>query len=593
MKKYKSFIIWTILSSVILMTLEQLKVTTLISLLASQIISYSLIFALIYAVVHSFRQAPFKIKYIKENWLEFFSSVLFILLFFIAKIIETPNTVFFLRALTTSLPFAISMPSAKIVVLSVVVKDIFLLMNIYGKNRQVTGYVEKMVSNPAQTVAVSFIAVIIVGALLLMMDFTTKDDNGLSVLQALFTATSCVCVTGLTVVDTATTFTVWGHLILLMLIQIGGLGIMMLSYFVIYAVSRRVSLQGKLMMSNMMGEDDTANIHKFIRNIVVTTFVIEFAGAVLLFFGFLPTLGLSIKTIWYAIFHSVSAFCNAGFAFYSDSLESFRLNPLITFTISFLIILGGIGFSSITNICAILDAKLMQIKDKKKKIQIPKFSVNTQVVFIVTAILLVSGTFIFYILEFDTTMKDYKLSEQYMAAFFQSVTFRTAGFNSVPFDSLRPVTYIIFSLFMIIGGASGSTAGGIKVNTLAVLFTAVRTFKRGEKNYHLLNREFEQEKIIQAMIISITTLAIIFVSVTIITILENVPTERVLFEVCSAIGTVGVTAGITPSLSVFSKLILIFLMFWGRVGALTILSAGDSEDSGANIRWPQADIAIG
>lgn len=575
MKHYKYFIVITSLLSVISMFCEQSEFSAQALKTAGQVIDYVLMLCVLGETATSIVTAKFKLHYIKENWASLTFTAIFTFLFCYSK--------FMYKSLETT----------SIAVLAVIIRNIFVGLRIYSRMKRLQGYVEKMITNPAQTILLSFIAVIMTGSLLLMMNFATVDGRGLSFLKSLFTATSCVCVTGLTVVDTATTFTFFGQLVLLLLIQIGGLGIMLLSYFTIYIIKRRVSLEDKMMLGYMLSEDSTAGIYSSMKNIVLTTFCIEAIGAVALFLGFTYTQGLSLKTLWFAVFHSISAFCNAGFALFSDSLESFRSNPYMILTISSLIILGGIGFSVITNIRAVMDSSISKKNSKQQNIIKQKLSLNTKIVLLGTLIMLVSGTLIFYILEFNNSMKEFNIAEQYIAAFFQSVTFRTAGFNSVSFGTLRPATYLVFCVFMLVGAASGSTAGGMKINTLAVLFAALHSYWRGEKHYKLGNHEIAQDKVLQACIIFIADIVIVITAASLITITDTKPVEKVLFEVCSALGTAGVTANLTPELSVFAKTILIILMFWGRVGALTILSAGQSDSSRTKIRWPQADISIG
>ena len=339
----------------------------------------------------------------------------------------------------------------------------------------------------------------------------------------------------------------------------------------------------------MLSDDDTAGIYKSMLSIVLTTIVIEGAGAVLLFCGFVPSMGCTPVTVWYAVFHSVSAFCNAGFALFPNSLEGFRHNPYIMFVFALLIISGGIGFSCMTNIRAVLDSTLHGKRGRERTV----LTLNTKIVLTGTAILLLAGTLLFYILEYDTTMKDYSLGEQYLASFFQSVTFRTAGFNSVPMGSLRPATYLLFCIFMVIGAASGSTAGGMKINTVAVLGSALYSYLKGEKHHRIGKAEIADSKVFQASIIFVADILCIVLASVVISAADTAPVEKILFEVCSAIGTVGVTSGLTPRLPAFVKFLLILLMYWGRVGALTILSSATPGTDRAKIRWPQAEIAIG
>ncbi|MCR5290761.1 MAG: hypothetical protein K6E51_12280 [Treponema sp.] len=570
MKEYEKFAFITIALSIISLFIEQSGISFYFIRLFGIAIEYVLILTVLTGTVLDIASEKYKMRYFKRHGVSFLVTAIFTLLFIYSQLYGKVS-------------------SSNIAVLALLLRNIFLVLRMSSKRKRVAGYVEKLTVNPAKTILLSFVVVIAVGTLLLMMDFATIDGYGLSFLQALFTATSCVCVTGLTVVDTATVFTFGGQCVLLVLIQIGGLGLMLLSYFVIFVIRRRVSLADKLMLSYMLSEDDTASIYASMLSIVLTTLIIEGIGAALLFVGFIPRMGVSLRTVWYALFHSISAFCNAGFALFPASLEQFTEDYYLLFVLSLLIIVGGIGFSCITNIRAMCDSVI----HKKKGMGRVRLSLNTKVVLIGTAILLISGTLLFYICEFSSTMKDLPIGTQYMHAFFQSVTFRTAGFNSVSLGNLRPVTYVIFSLFMLIGAASGSTAGGMKVNTIAVLGASFYSYLKGENRYYIGHSEIAHEKVLQATLLFIADVMCVCLCVILLMIGESAPCEQILFETCSALGTAGVTAGLTPDLHVCSKLILILCMFWGRVGGLTILSSASADMTKDTIRWPQADISIG
>jgi trk system potassium uptake protein len=571
MKGYERFIVVTVLLSVASLFFEQADFSSALLQTSGNIIDYVLMACVIGETLYDIASEKYRRRYFRENWLSFSFTVFFTLLFCYSKFVYKAAAI------------------SSIAVFAAMIRNLFLALRMYSRMKRLRGYVEKLTTNPAQTILISFAAVIFAGTLLFMMGFTAADGKGLPFLNALFTSTSCVCVTGLTVVDTASYFTFRGQLVLLALIQTGGLGIMLLSYFTIYVIRRRMSLADKLMLSYMLSDDDTAGIYRSMLSIVLTTIVIEGAGAVLLFCGLIPSMGCTPVTVWYAVFHSVSAFCNAGFALFPNSLEEFRHNPYIMFVFSFLIISGGIGFSCMTNIRAVLDSTLHGKRGRERT----SLTLNTKIVLSGTAVLLLAGTLLFYILEYDNTMKDYSLGEQYLASFFQSVTFRTAGFNSVPMGSLRPATYLLFCIFMVIGAASGSTAGGMKINTVAVLGSALYSYLKGEKHHRIGKAEIAESKVFQAGIIFVADILCIVLASVVISAAYTAPVEKILFEVCSAIGTVGVTSGLTPGLPAFVKVVLILLMYWGRVGALTILSSATPGTDRAKIRWPQAEIAIG
>ncbi len=567
MKHYKFFIIFTIILSFLSIFCEHFPAQIIFLQYANKAINFTLILSLILESVFDFLFAKFKFLHLRENALSFSLIFIFTLIFLYAEF------------------FSDSLSPTGITILSVTIRNIFIIAKLYNREKRLQVFIEKMFTNPAQTILLSFAALIFTGTILLMTDFTTVDQKGLSFFKAIFTATTCVCVNGLSLVDIANNFTLFGQIIILILIQIGGLGIMLLSYFTIYIIRRRVSLEDKIILSYMLSEDDTAGIYDSLKNIVFTSFIIEGIGAVLLFLAFSINSEFSLKMLWFAIFHSISAFCNAGFSLFPDGLEGFRQNPLILSIFALLIILGGIGFSCISNLRAFFDGAV-----KKQK---TKLTTNTKIVLAGSAILLILGTLIFYILEFNNTMKDYTLSEQYFSAFFQSITLRTAGFNTISFAKLKPATYLVCSIFIMIGGASGSTAGGMKINTIAVLLYTLRSYVKGEKHITMGKTEIPMEKVLQANLIFLSNIAIFALSVALMCAVEKFPTEFIIFEISSALGTTGITSGITKELSIFSKILLLFLMFWGRIGALTILSASSSDSEKVKIRWPQADISIG
>jgi len=459
--------------------------------------------------------------------------------------------------------------------------------------KNINRYATHLSANPAITIMLSFAAVIAIGTILFLLPFTSKTGQGLSFLNALFEATSAICVTGLIVVDTVTHFNLSGQIILLVLIQIGGLGIMILTFFTIFVVRRQVSLANKMLLSYMLSEDDTGQLYEALRIIVITTFIIEACGAFFLFIGFVPQLGFSAKTFWYAIFHAVSGFCNAGFALFPDSLVSFSNNPLLLLTIAFLIILGSLGFGVLNNI---KEWGLFHNSFFKKHIKNKSrifISLNTKIVLMGTGILLLFGTLLFYGLEFTNSMKDLPTWQQYLAAFFQSVTMRTAGFNSISYENLHTGTYLFLIILMFIGAASGGTGGGVKINTIAVIFAALKSFAHGEKKIHLYKYEVDTSRVIQAFIVFSTAIIAVLFGTLILSFTENKPLITIFFEVVSAMGTVGVSAGITDSLSPLGRIVIIMLMFWGRIGALTMLSASIVREDPVKISWPQADISIG
>ncbi len=477
-------------------------------------------------------------------------------------------------------------------VLLVVLRNfVFLVLAL----RRVKGLIEflgYLRDHPAQTIILSFLLVIISGTVLLMMPFTSRSGHGLSFVNALFTATSAVCVTGLIVVDTATVFSISGQTVILLLIQIGGLGIMILTFFTIFVLRRSVSVENKLLISYMLSEHDMTQLRTMVLRIIYITFGIEAAGAVLLFVGFSELYGVGGRALFYAIFHSVSAFCNAGFALFTNSLEKFVGNPWISGTIMALIILGGLSFVVLMNVARNISDRITALLTGKKR-KITKLSLNSKVVLSASLLLIVFGTLVIYGTEHSNSLRNLPLPTQYFAALFQSVTLRTAGFNSLPFGALTSATYLVMIAFMFVGGASGSTAGGIKVGTASVIYAFIASFFRGRKQPVLFQHSISNDQVLRAFSILIFGIVVIGIATVALSISEHQPTLKLLFETTSAFGTVGLSTGITSSLTVFGRLVISLLMFAGRIGPLTILAAAGREGDRGRIEFPVGEVSIG
>lgn len=465
-----------------------------------------------------------------------------------------------------------------------IIRNVLLILKIYGRIKKLTGYLNSVFSKPAQTVVLSFMVVILVGTLLLMMPFMTVKGT-LNPLDAFFTVTSAVCVTGLAVVDTAATFTIMGKLTLLVLIQIGGLGIMLLSYFMVFAFRRTVSLKDRKLLSFMLNESDMSGIISSVKRIIFLTFSIELAGAALMVPLFLKQ-GLSLPlSLFYGVFHGVSAFCNAGFALFSNSLMDFSASVPMNLIICGLIIAGGISFTVLTEISRAFFGLF-----KGKKVPL---SINSRVVLTGTAILLVIPMFFIYGLEHPLQLGKLAWGEQYLSAFFQSVTLRTAGFNTLSMELLGPGTLVLMIGVMFIGGAAGSTAGGIKVNTLGVVWAYIQSFRKGHDEVLLYRHQVTKNQILQAFTVIFFGILSIFFVTFILLLTEKASPLQILFETVSAFATVGLSTGITPGLSALGKGLIIVLMFIGRIGPLTLLTAFSRQEKSSTISYPEATLLIG
>lgn len=431
-----------------------------------------------------------------------------------------------------------------------------------------------------QIIILGFGAAILLGSLLLMLPFATRDGRGAPFADALFTATSAVCVTGLVVRDTATYWSGFGQAVLLLMIQIGGMGVVTFSVVIASAAKRRISLKQRGLMRDAISAPQIGGILRLTSFIVTLTAIFELTGAALLSLVFCREFGLW-KGLWYGLFHGVSAFCNAGFDLMGvksqySSLTSFADHPAVNLVVMALIIIGGIGFMTWSDL-------------KANRLRFRRYRMQTKVVLVTSALLLVLPAAYFFFFEFAGL----RPGERFWGALFQSVTARTAGFNTIDFNVLSEGGLGIMILLMLTGGAPGSTAGGMKVTTLAVMVsTAFSIFHRREET-HFFGRRVEEDTVRSAMAILTLYLTLFFFGGLIISRVEGLPLLTCLFETASAVGTVGVTLGITPQLGQLSRGVLILLMYCGRVGALTLVFAALSEGRGAAARLPKEQLIVG
>lgn len=551
---------------------------TIVTSVAVNVFDFILFFLLAAELLYSFIIYEKKRDYLKNSWFDVLFFFIFTLLFFISKYTLFTNSISGIKNLPAKL---------------VILRNIFYVVKILGRFRKISYLIQNFIKNPAQTMLLSFAGIILFGALLLMLPFSVNPGYRIGLLSALFTSTSAVCVTGLIVVDTAAVFSVFGKTVIMLLIQMGGIGIMIFAFFTsfIFSGKGRMSYEDKMAASYMLDSSDMKNIELSIAGIIGTTFLIEGAGALFLAPVFRQS-GLSAHmSLFYAVFHSVSAFCNAGFALFTDSLESFRRSIPMNAIICTLIVLGGIGFSTFMNGFRNA-ADNFKVFVLKKRLIITKVSLNTKVVLSATGILIVSGWLLFYGLEHGGELLQYDIATQHIMSIFQSITLRTAGFNTLDISGLRNSTYLMMIMFMFIGGASGSTAGGIKVNTVAVIFSYIGTLFTNRDRTVMLKQYIPRRTIIRAFVAFLFGVAIIFIGVLLLSITEKADIMKIIFEVTSAFGTVGLSAGITSTLSHAGKIIIICIMFVGRLGFLTVISAIASSKPD-RAQYPEGQINIG
>jgi trk system potassium uptake protein len=445
----------------------------------------------------------------------------------------------------------------------------------------------------SRTICLGFIAVILAGTLLLMLPISTiPSERGTlfeTFITALFTSTSAVCVTGHIVVDTATYFSTWGHVFIAGLIQIGGLGYMTVTTFLLLLLGRRLGLRDKVAIQQALDRSEMQGAAAVIRSIIAATLIFELTGAFLLMIRFTPDHGLD-KALWLGIFHSVSAFNNAGFSLFSDNLVGYQASLIVNFVITGLIIFGGIGYEVIFEMYLLLrDA----IARKKERIVL---SLNFKVAITTTIALLLGGTLAIFFTEQNNpnTLGPMPLGTKILAAWFQAVTPRTAGFNTIDIGQMTAATLFITIALMFVGGSPGGTAGGIKTSTVRVLTSCTKAILQGKEEVFIFERKIPLSLILKAVGVAVGSIAVV-ITMTILICLSDPKIEfiRVLFEVMSAFGTVGLSTGITGGLSVFAKLIIVATMYIGRVGVLLIMSAILGDPKPSAIHYPEENLLVG
>lgn len=458
-----------------------------------------------------------------------------------------------------------------------------------GKMKRFGKRLFKTAMSPTKTIILGFLVVILIGGLLLMLPVSSADGAFADPIDAFFTATSSTCVTGLVVRDTATEWSMFGKGVILALIQIGGLGFMSMAMLVSALIKRTVTPRERVIFAQSMNLSAYDRLFRFLHNMVAFTFAFEFAGALLLSFRFIPMFGFW-EGLTKSVFHSVSAFCNAGFdtmGFFSgpySSLTAFSGDAYVSIIIALLIICGGLGFVVWQNIGR-------RIREGQR------LNVYSRLVLLISGLLLVLGTAVIAAAEWNNpqTLGPMSVPDKLLCSFFQSVTFRTAGFNTIDLGAMTGMSKAAAMLLMFIGGSSGSTAGGIKTVTFGLLVIAAFRVARGSKDVVVMKRRVDTGMLLRALSITVISLMVICLGAFLIALVDGLTFESVLFETFSAFGTVGVTTGITTQFSYFGKLLLMAMMFFGRVGILTItyeIMAGLHGEKDP-LRRPKAELLIG
>ena len=433
-----------------------------------------------------------------------------------------------------------------------------------------------------EILALGFAIVILVGTFLLLLPISSNHTD---FLDALFTATSATCVTGLVVYDTATHWTLFGQIVILILIQIGGLGFITIGVFLATYLKKKISLRQRGLIEESVSSLKLAGGVKLVKHIIKGTFLFEGIGAVILSLVFIEDFGL-LKGIYLGIFHSVSAFCNAGFDLLGiiepyGSLTPYASNIVVNIAIMILIIIGGLGFVVWQDLY-------------EKKLHFRNYLLQTKIVLITSFIFIFGGAFLFYIFEYQHALASLSSEEAILASFFQSITCRTAGFNTIDVSHLKPATSLLMMLMMFVGGSPGSTAGGIKTTTFAVLIIFVYSTMTTKSEANAFNRRFDSKTIKKACsVFLINFIFIIISSFIIFNDQPHLPMQDTFFEIFSALGTVGISTGITRVLSMTSKITIILLMYCGRVGSLTLALSLSKKKKISNCKNPVEKISIG
>lgn len=432
---------------------------------------------------------------------------------------------------------------------------------------------------PPQLMVLGFLGVILIGSILLTTPWAVQQGSP-NFLTALFTSTSAVCVTGLVVVDTGTHWTTFGQIIILLLIQIGGLGIMSFATFFALLLGRKIQFRQRIIMQQAIGKTSVQGIVDIFRYLLIISFSIEAVAAIILAIHWAPIIGIK-KAIWYGIFHSVSAFNNAGFDLFGGfkGLTEFTGDIIVNLIISSLIIIGGLGF-----------VVLYELYHYKKT---RSLSIHSRVVLLTTLGLIVTGTVLILVLEYNNALKGLSPGIKILAAYFQSVSPRTAGFNTIDLTAMLLPTQLIIIILMFIGGSPGSTAGGIKTSTFTLALAAILGLLRGKKDTEIFKRRISYKDVLTSLSIVLLAGMLVFSIAILLSLTNHFNFIRLLFEATSAFGTVGLSLGLTPYLDSFGRILIIITMFTGRLGPLTIGYALVYKEKQPEITYPEGRVMIG
>ncbi|MDR2734907.1 MAG: hypothetical protein LBC99_09780 [Spirochaetota bacterium] len=507
------------------------------------------------------------------------------------------TTIFFLFSLwepTEGAHFALQeLSPTTLLSLCIITRALIVFARVIPTLKSVRDIFANTHAQPARAILFGFAAIILAGSVLLSLPQASAEDVRLPFIDALFMATSSVCVTGLSVCDVTANFSVFGQVVLLFLIQMGGLGIMTIAVSIGLAFHSRISLSEQNTTFDQLDVFKPASIRELIRDIIRLTLSIEFAGALFIFLWrqfFAPQTGMPLDAILFAsVFQAVSAFCSCGISLGANSMIPSVNDPVILGIIIALSTLGSLGFLVVVETRSWLRVRFAQ---KKKQ----PLSLHSRIVLITTALLIAIGAIAFYLLEWDNSMRDFDFGASVLSSLFQSSASRTAGFSTIDFTLLHPAALLVIIVLMFIGSSPGSTGGGVKTTTFAVMWFAIRSVIQNRDTVVVMHRTIPREVVIKALAITACFLAIIFMGCLLLLLIQpGLEFLKVLFEVISAAGTVGLSAGITQQLAPLARLVIILIMFLGRIGPLTLIIAagGNKPAMRAKERYPRERIMVG
>ena len=556
---------------------------------ALHLIDFGIVVFVILSMLMHLVLAPNRWRHLRVHWPEFlllgfFLSLLLLRTWFIDHQTFSGYPSWMQRVLLVSIPLV---AKSYLAIVQTYITAHLILQGIRNSSR-----IAYLNLKPAQILLLSFLLVIAIGTFLLMtpraLSKPAASSSTQTVLDALFTATSATCVTGLIVQDPGTHFSLFGQGVILVLIQIGGLGLMTMTAFFALMLGQGMGIRERLLIGDILSAKTLGQISHLIVSILMLTFTFELLGALALYVTWdeLASISTHSQRMYYALFHAVSAFCNAGFSLFPDSLMQYQASASVNLIVTSLIIVGGLGFT--------VNANLLRYTVYGRLLrQQERLSLHTKLVLVMTPLLIGVGMVLFLFPEWNHGLAGMGWGDKLLASYFQSVTTRTAGFNTVEMTNLLPATYFLMMLLMFIGASPGSTGGGIKTSTFATLMGSLWATLRGKEQVEMFKRTIPEPVVHKALAITVTSLLVLSLFGLVLLWTEQAPPMHILFEMLSAFGTVGLSAGLTPNLTWVGKCMIIFMMVIGRIGPLTLALAIGQRQGTGSYRYADEQVMIG